>query len=244
MGKYQSRKKKLIACAVIMSVQMQAVLPCYIAAAAPQAAPPVVNIAKPNESGLSHNKADAFNVGPEGLVFNNNASGGNVNTALAGQVGANANLGGNAAKVILQEVTGTGRSNLNGMMEIAGSKADLIIANPNGITGSGFGFINVGRATLTTGTPRITADGRVEGFDVNGGKIAINGAGNMPVFDETTGTYKYVPVSKLDIYANAAEINAQLWAQDEINVVTGKNKIDYAAGTATAAGQCRQRRKP
>ncbi len=234
MGKYQSRKKKLIACAVIMSVQMQAVLPCYIAAAAPQAAPPVVNIAKPNESGLSHNKADAFNVGPEGLVFNNNASGGNVNTALAGQVGANANLGGNAAKVILQEVTGTGRSNLNGMMEIAGSKADLIIANPNGITGSGFGFINVGRATLTTGTPRITADGRVEGFDVNGGKIAINGAGNMPVFDETTGTYKYVPVSKLDIYANAAEINAQLWAQDEINVVTGKNKIDYAAGTATA----------
>lgn len=234
MGKYQSRKKKLIACAVIMSVQMQAVLPCYIAAAAPQAAPPVVNIAKPNESGLSHNKADAFNVGPEGLVFNNNASGGNVNTALAGQVGANANLGGNAAKVILQEVTGTGRSNLNGMMEIAGSKADLIIANPNGITGSGFGFINVGRATLTTGTPRITADGRVEGFDVNGGKIAINGAGNMPVFDETTGTYKYVLVSKLDIYANAAEINAQLWAQDEINVVTGKNKIDYAAGTATA----------
>jgi filamentous hemagglutinin family protein len=234
MGKYQSRKKKLIACAVIMSVQMQAVLPCYMAAAAPQAAPPVVNIAKPNESGLSHNKADAFNVGPEGLVFNNNASGGNVNTALAGQVGANANLGGNAAKVILQEVTGTGRSNLNGMMEIAGSKADLIIANPNGITGSGFGFINVGRATLTTGTPRITADGRVEGFDVNGGKIAINGAGNMPVFDETTGTYKYVPVSKLDIYANAAEINAQLWAQDEINVVTGKNKIDYAAGTATA----------
>ena len=234
MGKYQSRKKKLIACAVIMSVQMQAVLPCYIAAAAPQAAPPVVNIAKPNESGLSHNKADAFNVGPEGLVFNNNASGGNVNTALAGQVGVNANLGGNAAKVILQEVTGTGRSNLNGMMEIAGSKADLIIANPNGITGSGFGFINVGRATLTTGTPRITADGRVEGFDVNGGKIAINGAGNMPVFDETTGTYKYVPVSKLDIYANAAEINAQLWAQDEINVVTGKNRIDYAAGTATA----------
>ncbi|WP_455655544.1 two-partner secretion domain-containing protein, partial [Phascolarctobacterium sp.] len=234
MGKYQSRKKKLIACAVIMSVQMQAVLPCYIAAAAPQAAPPVVNIAKPNESGLSHNKADAFNVGPEGLVFNNNASGGNVNTALAGQVGANANLGGNAAKVILQEVTGTGRSNLNGMMEIAGSKADLIVANPNGITGNNFGFINTNRAALVTGVPNIV-NGQIDGYDITRGEVLIGEQGNDIIFTDGGEAYRYgEPVSKLDIMSRAVRINGELWAKEEINVITGVNYVHDRDLSATA----------
>ena len=237
MGKFQSRKKKLIAYAIIVSLSMQSALPCVMnaAMAAPKAAPPVINIAKPNESGLSHNKAGSFNVGKEGIVFNNNASAGNVNSVLAGQVGTNTNLAGNAAKTILQEVTGSGISNLNGMMEIAGSKANLIIANPNGIVGNGFGFINVDRATLVTGKPNITADGKLDSFTVNSGYVNIEGTGNTPVFDEVAGQYKYVPVSKLDIYTNAANINAEIWAQDELNIVVGKNKIDYATGKPTAA---------
>lgn len=236
MGKFQSRKKKLIAYAIIVSLSMQSALPCVMnaAMAAPKAAPPVINIAKPNESGLSHNKAGSFNVGKEGIVFNNNASAGNVNSVLAGQVGTNTNLAGNAAKTILQEVTGSGISNLNGMMEIAGSKANLIIANPNGIVGNGFGFINVDRATLVTGKPNITADGKLDSFTVNSGYVNIEGTGNTPVFDEAAGQYKYAPVSKLDIYTNAANINAELWAQDELNIVAGKNKIDYATGKPTA----------
>ena len=48
----------------------------------------------------------------------------------------------------------------------------------------------------------------------------------MPVLDEATGQYKYAPASKLDIYAYAADINAEIWAQDEINVIAGKNQID------------------
>ena len=237
MGKFQSRKKKLIAYAIIVSLSMQSALPCVMnaAMAAPKAAPPVINIAKPNESGLSHNKAGSFNVGKEGIVFNNNASAGNVNSVLAGQVGTNTNFAGNAAKTILQEVTGSGISNLNGMMEIAGSKANLIIANPNGIVGNGFGFINVDRATLVTGKPNITADGKLDSFTVNSGYVNIEGTGNTPVFDEAAGQYKYAPVSKLDIYTNAANINAELWAQDELNIVAGKNKIDYATGKPTAA---------
>lgn len=106
MGKFQSRKKKLIAYAIIVSLQMQAVVPCYTAFAAPKASAPVVDIAASNAAGLSHNKAGSFNVGKEGLVFNNNAGKAPVDTALAGKVNVNANLAGNAAKTILQEVTG------------------------------------------------------------------------------------------------------------------------------------------
>lgn len=223
MGKFQSRKKKLIAYAIIVSLQMQAVVPCYTAFAAPKASAPVVDIAASNAAGLSHNKAGSFNVGKEGLVFNNNAGKAPVDTALAGKVNVNANLAGNAAKTILQEVTGTGATSLNGFMEIAGSKANLIIANPNGINVNGAGFINVDRAVLTTGRPNINTDGTLNGFTVEKGKINVAGAGIMPV-DQYQ--YQYAPASKLDIYAYAADINAEIWAQDEINVIAGKNQID------------------
>ena len=119
------------------------------------------------------------------------------------------------------------------MMEIAGTKADLIIANPNGIVGNGFGFINTKRATLTTGTPIIN-NNTLTGFNVTGGAVEINGAGSSYPIDEATGQYQYQPVSKLDIYANAAKINAELWAQDEINVIAGKNQIDYNQNTGAA----------
>ena len=240
MGKYNSRKQKLIALSIIVALQAQSVLPCCAAAVTPNNGAsvnnmnnvPVVDIVKPNASGLSHNKFTDFNVGKEGLVFNNVANG-QYNSVLAGQIAANRNLNGTPAKIILNEVTGGNISQLAGMMEIAGTKADLIIANPNGIVGNGFGFINTNRATLTTGTPIIN-NNTLTGFNVTGGTVEINGAGSSYQIDEATGQYQYQPVSKLDIYANAAKINAELWAQDEINVIAGKNRIDYNQNTGAA----------
>ena len=240
MGKYNSRKKKLIALTIIVALQAQSVLPCCAAAVTPNNGAivnnrnnvPVVDIVKPNASGLSHNKFTDFNVGKEGLVFNNVANG-SYNSVLAGQIAANNNLNGTPAKIILNEVTGGNISQLAGMMEIAGTKADLIIANPNGIVGNGFGFINTKRATLTTGTPIINKN-TLTGFNVTGGTVEINGAGSSYPIDEVTGQYQYQPVSKLDIYANAAKINAELWAHDEINVIAGKNQIDYNQNTGAA----------
>ena len=240
MGKYNSRKKKLIALTIIVALQAQSVLPCCAAAVTPNNGAsvnnrnnvPVVDIVKPNANGLSHNKFKDFNVGKEGLVFNNVANG-SYNSVLAGQIAANNNLNGTPAKIILNEVTGGNISQLAGMMEIAGNKADLIIANPNGIVGNGFGFINTNRATLTTGTPIIN-NNTFTGFNVTGGTVEINGAGSSYPINEETGQYQYQPVSKLDIYANAAKINAELWAQDEINVIAGKNQIDYNQNTGAA----------
>ncbi|WP_293728776.1 filamentous hemagglutinin N-terminal domain-containing protein, partial [uncultured Phascolarctobacterium sp.] len=226
MSKYGSKKKKLMACAIILSLQMQTALPVYAAAAAPKAAPPVVNIAAPDANGLSHNKTAEFNVGAEGLVFNNIANG-SANTVLAGQLTANANLTNGAAQTILQEVTGGGLSNLHGVMEIAGQRANLIIANPNGINVNGAGFINVDRATLVTGKPDFTG-GRLV-FNVTGGRVTVEGTGNFPGegFTSADEANTYLP-NKLDIMTRAAVINGELWAKEEINVVTGANKIDYA----------------
>ena len=225
MGKLGKNRKKFLALAIALSLQMQAVMPCYAAVTAEAGGANVngniINIVKPDSNGLSHNKFTDFNVAGNGIVFNNHTGSAQYNSHLAGALNANANLQGNAAKLILTEVTGTGKTNLNGMMEIAGTKADLVIANPNGIVGKGFGFINVGRATLTTGMPDWGADGKLNGFSVAKGTIDIQNAGLTE--DQRTD---YRP-DKLDIMARAIKINDELWANEAINVVAGSNEVKY-----------------
>lgn len=225
MGNLGKNRKKFLALAIALSLQMQAVMPCYAAVTAEAGGANVngniINIVKPDSNGLSHNKFTDFNVPGNGIVFNNHTGSAQYNSHLAGALNANANLQGNAAKLILTEVTGTGKTNLNGMLEIAGTKADLVIANSNGIVGKGFGFINVGRATLTTGVPDWGADGKLNGFSVAKGTIDIQNAGLTE--DQRTD---YRP-DKLDIMARAIKINDELWANEAINVVAGSNEVKY-----------------
>ena len=225
MGNLGKNRKKFLALAIALSLHMQAVMPCYAAVTAEAGGANVngniINIVKPDSNGLSHNKFTDFNVPGNGIVFNNHTGSAQYNSHLAGALNANANLQGNAAKLILTEVTGTGKTNLNGMLEIAGTKADLVIANPNGIVGKGFGFINVGRATLTTGVPDWGADGKLNGFSVAKGTIDIQNA--CLTEDQRTD---YRP-DKLDIMARAIKINDELWANEAINVVAGSNEVKY-----------------
>ena len=225
MGNLGKNRKKFLALAIALSLQMQAVMPCYAAVTAEAGGANVngniINIVKPDSNGLSHNKFTDFNVAGNGIVFNNHTGSAQYNSHLAGALNANANLQGNAAKLILTEVTGTGKTNLNGMLEIAGTKADLVIANPNGIVGKGFGFINVGRATLTTGMPDWGADGKLNGFSVAKGTIDIQNAG---LTEEQRTDYR---PDKLDIMARAIKINDELWANEAINVVAGSNEVKY-----------------
>ena len=172
----------------------------------------IVDINAPNQSGVSHNQYDRFNVKEKGLIFNN--SGEIINTTLAGYILGNPNIKANSASLILNEVIGTQPSYLNGYMEIAGNKAQLIIANPNGIIGNGFGFINTSRAVLTTGTPIFGDQGTLAGFNVNDGTIAIEGQG-----------LNANEIDRVDILAKAVEVNAGIWA-NQLNVLTGKNTVD------------------
>lgn len=188
------------------------------------AATPIVNIAKPREDGTSYNVFTRLNVGREGLIFNNSPKIGS--TILGGQILANPNLvrTGTSARLILNEVIGGTRSDLNGPIEIFGPKAGLIIANQAGITCDGCGFFNVERATLTTGRAAFDRAGAFSGLSVDGGAVNIAGkgllAGNVDFFD---------------IVAQTTSLNASLYARDLL-VSGGTGDFDYRNRTATARG--------
>ena len=86
-----------------------------------------------------------------GTILNNSASGG---TAQLGSkaVTANPNITGSEADLILFQVTGSTGSDLGGTIEVFGTEAGLIIANPNGIVCNACGFINTNRVDLVTGS--------------------------------------------------------------------------------------------
>ncbi|MDR2674783.1 MAG: filamentous hemagglutinin N-terminal domain-containing protein, partial [Opitutaceae bacterium] len=124
---------------------------------------PVINIVRPDGKGVSHNKYQDFNVPGQGAILNN--SGKETQTRLAGWIDKNSGFApGDSARLILNEVTGPDISRLAGYLEVAGNRADVIIANPNGIHGSNFGFINTSRALLTTGRPEFDAAGDLRSF--------------------------------------------------------------------------------
>ncbi|MGD8840412.1 MAG: hemagglutinin repeat-containing protein [Gammaproteobacteria bacterium] len=174
---------------------------------------PVVNIANPNKKGLSHNTYRQFNVDRKGLILNNSTNP-TAKTKLGGPILGNPNLD-SRARIILNEVTSTQPSALNGYTETAGQAADVVIANPNGISVNGAGFINIPRITLTTGVPEIDARGNLTGFDVSGGEIAITGDGLYTGRQDATSIYTYF-----------MQLNAKLHARD-LDIALGNNEIDY-----------------
>ena len=174
---------------------------------------PIVNIANPNKKGLSHNKYRRFNVEKSGLILNNSNQN-IVDTQLGGKIIGNARLK-NPARVILNEVTSTHPSALRGYTEVAGQSADIVIANPNGISINGAGFINSSRVTLTTGVPKIDAPGNLVGFDVRRGSITIEGSGLDTRAQDATSIYSHFLI-----------LNASLHARD-LDVALGLNQIDY-----------------
>ncbi|VVJ69588.1 filamentous hemagglutinin N-terminal domain-containing protein [Klebsiella quasipneumoniae] len=135
----------------------------------------VIDIEAPNAAGVSHNLYREFNVGPNSTILNNSAS--DVNHSTHGNIAKNNNLTNGSASVILNEVTSNKMSNLQGFIEVNGQKADVVIANPNGITCSGCSFINTNNAILTTGQVNLSDTGAIESYTVTQGKITIGDKG-------------------------------------------------------------------
>ncbi|MCJ7957679.1 MAG: hemagglutinin repeat-containing protein [Pseudomonas sp.] len=181
---------------------------------------PIVNIAAPNGSGLSHNQFSDYNVSQQGVILNN-ATGRTQETQLGGIILGNPNLGGRAANVILNEVNGGSPSQLKGYTEVAGQSAHVIVANPYGVSCNGCGFINTPKATLSTGKPLIE-NGQIQRYQVDQGSVAIEGAGlNASNIDQ------------FEIITRSAKINAEIQAR-HLALIAGANDVDAKTLNATA----------
>lgn len=111
-----------------------------------------INITPANTHGVSYNAYDQFNVGKNGVVFNNRESG---------------------AGIIINEVLSTEKSQLRGNMHVDGQKAHLIITNPNGIACNGCSVSGVNSLNLAAGNVSMMPDGQFSGYRNISGKIRM-----------------------------------------------------------------------
>jgi filamentous hemagglutinin len=173
---------------------------------------PLVNIQTPSAAGVSRNTYSRFDVQSNGAVLNNART-------------SNPWLAGGEAKVILNEVKSANPSYLGGAITVNGTRAQVVIANPAGIKVDGASFVNASRATLTTGTPVIGANGALTGLDVRQGTVEVTAKG-----------LNVRAVSYTDILSRAASIAGRIDANaaDELNITTGAQTVDYATGQLSA----------
>jgi filamentous hemagglutinin len=107
-----------------------------------------VNIVENNKpDNTSHNKFIEYHVPRNGVDIHNNH-----------------------ADNVLFEVTGQNESYLKGLTTMVGRDANFILANPNGVTCNGCGFINTPIVKLTTETPT----GEIKGGVITIGKGGLN----------------------------------------------------------------------
>ena len=139
-------------------------------------------------------------------------------------------LAGKGARVILNEVTSSNASTLNGYLEVAGNKASVVIANANGISVNGLGFINTDNVVLSTGALTNWADGNLK-FGNNKGDMLIAGDGlnarNPKQLDVFTNNLQ---ADKSELYANELHISADGLLQNTGKIAAIEN-MQINAGT-------------
>ncbi|HEV7820587.1 MAG TPA: filamentous hemagglutinin N-terminal domain-containing protein, partial [Burkholderiales bacterium] len=183
---------------------------------------PQVNIAKPSSgAGVSVNTYNQFDVSRAGAILNNSPT--NVQTQQAGMISGNPNFGpGQSACIIVNQVSSANPSQLRGFLEVAGNRAEVVLANPAGIVVDGGGFINTSRATLTTGQPYYGADGSLAGVNVSRGLITVQGAG-----------LNAANVDQVDLISRAVQAHAAIYAKN-LNVIAGANQVKHGTLATTA----------
>lgn len=220
---------------------------------------PMVNINNANNQGISANYYKDFNVDNQNLILNNH-KGQAVNTQLGGVVYGNPNFNnpnGREADIILNEITTNRVSNINGYIEVAGKRADVIIANPNGIMVGGAGFINTNRLSMITGSSlnQNTINGTKSSFDQNGNlnPFLLTDTNKNPnaiiqvvgrnITDNNGNTIAYnlgidaQDVRYADLISRVVKINGNIHGNTiqskdkpfttEVNIRTGNDKAEY-----------------
>ncbi len=181
---------------------------------------PQVNIQTPSSEGVSINQFSQFDVTAKGAILNNSRQA--VQTQTAGWVAANPWLARGEARIIVNQVNSARASILGGTIEVAGRRAEVVVANPAGIEVNGGRFINAAGVTLTTGRPQY-ASGTLQGYQVREGMLTIAGAG----LDTSSADYTR-------LLSRAAQIQGGIWAQD-LQLIAGRNDIAHDSKSGVSA---------
>lgn len=182
----------------------------------------VIDIEAPNAAGVSHNIYREFNVDNKGVVLNNSAT--DYTHSTFGNMAKNNNLTNGSASVILNEVVSNKASSLQGFIEVGGQRADVVIANPNGITCSGCSFINTNKAVLTTGKVNLSDTGAISSYTVTGGKITVDQYGM-----NAANSYAAILADAIQLNGTVTATNAMLSG--------GNFTFDNTTGRITSAGK-------
>lgn len=159
----------------------------------------VIDILSPDDKGHSYNRFSSFDA--LGVVLNNAQN--NSESRLVGGVKRNAALAGAAARSIIIDNIGDAPTRLNGLVEIVGSRADLLIAGRNGIVCNSCGFINTRRLTLGAGELERDASGAFRlSVETGHGGISVSGAGLS------------APDSDINLVAQQIELLAPVYGKD------------------------------
>ncbi|HRK18434.1 MAG TPA: filamentous hemagglutinin N-terminal domain-containing protein [Hyphomicrobiaceae bacterium] len=155
-----------------------------------------VEIAPPTAKGLSHNTYSNFNVPRAGVALSNTDA---------------------KARTILNEVRSNNRSAINGALSVSGPRANVIVANPNGITVDGGSFVNTGGVGLITG--KVTAIGDTTRLELSSGGDVLIGDGGL------SGT-----MEQLDIVSRSIRVRGQISVPDKaVSLSTGSGHVDVAS---------------
>ncbi|WP_241560821.1 beta strand repeat-containing protein [Bordetella avium] len=172
----------------------------------------LININRPDANKASYNQFSNFEA--LGVVLNNATK--NTDTKLIGGVKRNEALGGTSANLIILDNIGNAPTKLNGLVEIAGQAADLVMVGKNGVICNSCGFINTNNLTLGAGTLSRNASGTYE-LDTNSGQSFIN----------ITGAGLSAPDSNVNLVAEQIKLLSPIYGKDvAFNIVRGVYGIE------------------
>ena len=160
-----------------------------------------VDIAPANSDLISHNTYQRFSVPTTGVNLNNQIV---------------------QAETIVNEVTSTVLSDIQGTLTILGPSAHVILANPNGITVNGGQFINTGNVALTTGSMSYDSSG-LPVSTVNSGVISIGAAGLSSTMNELDLIAK-------SIRLGGAVSHTGMDTNSHVNLIGGSSVVDFDTG--------------